>query len=81
MPCLAHTEESALWTADFRKKVSTPMGSKTQKGTTSSQMKNIVRKLKSNTKEQFGGVFFFLKTRGRIDVIVKGDMMTLNHSI
>lgn len=34
MPHTAHTEESALWTADFKRKVNTPVGSKPQKGST-----------------------------------------------
>jgi len=34
MPCIAHTEESAVWTADLRRKVNTPAGNKPQKGST-----------------------------------------------
>lgn len=34
MPCIAHTQESALWTPDFRRKLNFPVGNISQKGNT-----------------------------------------------
>lgn len=49
------------------------MGSKPHTGSSQEQGRNTGRKLKSNTKEQFGSLLLFLKTEGRTDVTVKGD--------
>lgn len=49
MPCIAHTEESALWTPHFRRKLNIPVGNKPKKGNTQECRKKCKEKAKKQT--------------------------------